>query len=111
MTPNLSVKTDAPPAALRARRRPPVPVLGPLLALWIVAFPNEAPEAIQNRVRAATITETGPVSSEREAPSAGFVSGARKPRTMTIPIPDLAVNTDIERPRWHVERITVESVR
>jgi len=26
-----------------------IPVLGPLLALWIVAFPNEAPEAIQNR--------------------------------------------------------------
>ena len=26
-----------------------IPVLGPLLALWIIAFPNEAPEAIQNR--------------------------------------------------------------
>jgi len=26
-----------------------IPVLGPLLALWIVAFPNEAPETIQNR--------------------------------------------------------------
>jgi hypothetical protein len=26
-----------------------IPALGPLLALWIIAFPNEAPEAIQNR--------------------------------------------------------------
>jgi len=26
-----------------------IPVLGPLLTLWIVAFPNEAPETIQNR--------------------------------------------------------------
>jgi hypothetical protein len=26
-----------------------IPLLGPLLALWISAFPNEAPENMQNR--------------------------------------------------------------
>jgi len=26
-----------------------IPVLGPFLVLWIVAFPNRAPEAVQNR--------------------------------------------------------------